>query len=466
MSTVTMPVQPIADVRAQVRRVLLVTLLLNLLVAFSKIGIGVVTGALAITADGFHSLVDGSSNVVALFANRVAQRPPDATHPYGHRRFETLAALGIGAFLLLTAWEIITSAVSRLQGGGEAVILTPLSFAVMIATLVVNIGVNRYEARAGRRLNSELLLADAAHTGTDIYVTLSVLVSMVVTVLTGWAWVDTVAALVIVILIIRAAVQVLRQTGSVLVDTAPFPAEQLEAWVEAVPGVEAVIRARSRGPVDAPQIDLDVQVDPAMSAQQTAGLTEALRKRVTAHIPQAAEIEVHFVPVEPDVVDYPLLARARADAFGVSTHEVQVRQQDALLTLEMHVEVPPGQTLGEAHAVVSALEQDLRTRLPQPNEVITHIEPALSSAPLASDAPCGVTVTEVTQALRQHFPAAEWHDIQVFPVEHGCAASLHVTLPAQITVEAAHHVAETAELWLRSRFPSVTRVTIHTEPPE
>jgi cation diffusion facilitator family transporter len=461
-----MSAQPISNVRKEVRRVLLVTLVLNLLVAFSKIAVGLVTGALAITADGFHSLVDGSSNVVALFANRVAQRPPDATHPYGHRRFETLAALGIGAFLLLTAWEIITSAVSRLQGAGETVELTPLSFAVMVGTLVVNVGVNRYEARAGRRLNSELLMADAAHTGTDIYVTLSVLVSMVITLLTDWAWVDTVAALVIVLLIIRAAVQVLRQTGSVLVDTAPIPSEQLESWVEAVPGVEGVVRARSRGPVDAPQIDLDVQVDPAMSAQQTAGITEVLRKRVTTHIPQAAEIEVHFVPVEPETVDYPLLARARADAFGVSTHEVQVRQNDSGMTLEMHVEVPPGQTLGEAHEVVSALEQDLRARLPQPNEVITHIEPALSAQALPVDAPCGVTVVEVTDALRQQFPAAEWHDIQIFPVEHGCAATLHVTLPAQITVEAAHHVAETAELWLRSRFASLTRVTIHTEPPE
>ena len=126
-------------VRRQVRQVLLITLALNLVVAFSKILIGVVSGALAITADGFHSLVDGSSNVVALVANRIAGQPPDAEHPYGHRRFETIAALAIGAFLLLTAWEIVGSALERLGGSGETPQITPLTFAVMLATLAVNL---------------------------------------------------------------------------------------------------------------------------------------------------------------------------------------------------------------------------------------------------------------------------------------------------------------------------------------
>ena len=140
--------------RQGVRRVLLITLGLNLGVAFSKIIIGLWSGALAITADGFHSMIDGSSNVVALFANRLANRPPDDDHPYGHRRFETLAALGIGAFLLVTAWEITSGALERLGGGGEAPVITPLAFVVMLGTLAVNIFVNRYETQAGRRYHS------------------------------------------------------------------------------------------------------------------------------------------------------------------------------------------------------------------------------------------------------------------------------------------------------------------------
>ncbi len=160
--------------RDQVRRVLLVTLILNVAVAAGKILVGTLSGAISITADGIHSLIDGSSNVLALAANRIAGKPPDEDHPYGHRRYETIAALGIGLLLLFTAYEIITSALERLQTG-ETPELTPLTFAVMIATLTVNLFVSRYERREGERLRSELLIADSANTGAVVFVTLSVL---------------------------------------------------------------------------------------------------------------------------------------------------------------------------------------------------------------------------------------------------------------------------------------------------
>src|SRR5262245_58328264 len=184
--------------RQQVRRVLLITLGLNILVATAKIIIGLVSGALAITADGVHSTIDASSNLIALLANRIANRPPDADHPYGHRRFETLAGLGIGILLLITAFEIVSNAVSRLSDGGARAEMTPLDFAVMLGTLVVNLFFTTYEKREGQRLRSQLLTADAAHTRADVYVTISVLVSMALVTL-GANWADTITALVIVV---------------------------------------------------------------------------------------------------------------------------------------------------------------------------------------------------------------------------------------------------------------------------
>ncbi len=458
----------ISSPRTQVRRVLLITLILNVLVAISKIVIGLISGALAITADGFHSLVDGSSNVVALVANRLADRPPDDDHPYGHRRFETIAALGIGAFLLLTAWEIVSSALERLQGGGEPPTLTPLTFIVMIATLVVNIFVNRYEAAEGRRLKSELLIADAAHTGTDILVTLSVLASMVIITLLGWYWIDIVTALVIVVLIVRAAWQVLRQTGSVLVDTAPYSAEQLTQWVKEVPSVQQVTRARSRGPMDAAQIDIDVQVTPDITAAHTAAISDAIREKLAQRVSGLAEVEVHFVPIEAPEPDYALAARASADALGLATHEVRLRESDEGKVLELHVEVPPEQTLGAAHEQVTQLERSLQERLPEVVEVVTHIEPAISSELLAAppDQQSSLIGEQAHRLLCQHYPDIDWHHIEVYPSANGYTLTMHVTLPSQITVDAAHRIAEHAETLLQSHLTMLERVTIHTEPPD
>lgn len=450
---------------------MVITLVLNLIVATAKILIGLWSGVLAITADGLHSTVDGSSNIIALFANRLAARPPDSDHPYGHRRFETIAALGIGAFLLLTAWEILSSALGRLSGSETHQEITPLSFVVMIGTLGVNLFVNTYESREGRRLNSQLLIADAAHTRTDILVTISVLASMFLIALLKWDWLDTLVALVIVVLIVRAAWGILRQTGSVLVDTAPYSPEQLTRWTQELPCVAQVVRARSRGPKDSAHIDLDVMVNAATTTQHTEAITSAIRDKLRQHIPGLDEVEVHFVPDNNGRADYALTARAHADELGLTTHEVHVRDNGQGKVLELHVEVPPDQTLGGAHAQVTQLEQTIQQSLPDVAEVVSHIEPAVSLQQEGSHSGATGRIMlsledQAAHLLRSEFPDLNWHHIEVYASNGSFALSLHVTLPGQISVEAAHRIAESAETLLRAQISQIERVTIHTEPPE
>lgn len=458
------------ETRRQVRQVLWLTLILNMTVAVTKITLGLLSGALAITADGFHSLIDGSSNVVALIAARIAARPPDDDHPYGHRRFETLAALMIGALLLLTAWELVGTALARLREP-VAPVIAPLTIAVLFGTLLVNLFISTYQRRAGRRLRSELLLADAANTTADVFVTLSVLVSTSLIARTGWTWLDPAAALVIVVLIGRAAYGVLRRTGSVLVDTAPFTPAALTAIATSVPAVSEVLRARSRGPADAAHIDVDVQVAPATTAEHTAAIAAAIRAAMHDQLDGVAEVEVHFAP-------HPLADRTRqtthtatahAAALGLTVHELRLCDTAAGCVLDLHVEVPPGQTLARAHEQVTRLEGQLRASLPDIDEIITHIEPALHT-----DAPAqrtvDITARRICQTaealLRRHFPGADWHHLRVARYDDGIALALHVTLPAHTSMTDAHSLAEAAETVLRANMPDLRRVTIHTEPPE
>ena len=162
---------------AAIQCVLWRVLLLNLLVAFIKLGVGLATGAISMVADGFHSLVDGLSNVVAIGAQWIAARPPDDEHPYGHRRFEAVATFIIGGLLMLAAWEVLQAAADRLISGGEPEVL-PVSFVALIGTLVVNLIVVWYERRRAAALNSRVLAADASHTFTDVLVTCSVIVGL------------------------------------------------------------------------------------------------------------------------------------------------------------------------------------------------------------------------------------------------------------------------------------------------
>lgn len=456
---------PVPSTRREVRRVLWITLVLNIVVSVSKIAIGLVSGSLAIVADGFHSLLDGINNIIALFANWFASRPPDASHPYGHRRFETLAALGIGILLLLMAFEIVTGAIERLQFGGEQPDYSPLTFAIMLATLGVNLFVAWYERREGKRLKSELLIANSAHTGSDVAVTISVLVSMVLTQL-GFAWADPLTALIVVVLIVRTAVVILKQTGNTLADAAPIPAVELQKAVEAVPAVEHVVRVRSRGPADAVYVDVDIEVPAATTAERTEAIAGAIRQSIETQFSGIHEVEVHFVPDGDGSDDPALLARALADPLGLSVHEVRLTQHDGAQALELHVEVPPGSTLEQAHTQVEALEAALRAQLPSVATITTHIEPAApADPPVEPDAADAERIqTQARALLAEHFPQADWHDVHVTAADGGVALTAHAGMAAELPVETAHQTAEDAEALLRHELPSLTRVTLHTEP--
>ncbi len=280
-----------------VARVFWITLGCNLAVAIGKMLLGISTGMLAILADGLHSLLDSSGNVVGLVALRYAAQPPDDEHPYGHARFETLGALLLGLFLVVAAWEIFKSALERLiQPAAHELTIDSLNLVVLLATLLVNVAVSRYQLYQAQRLQSVLLRADAQHTQSDVWVTSAVLVSMLCVHMTGWAWLDTVTALVVVGLILRAAWQIARQTVAVLVDTAPYAPETLKALLPPLAHDAHVLRVRSRGTPKTALIDVDLALCPRTTIDEANTLAQHIRDHLNSQLEGVQEIEVHFAP--------------------------------------------------------------------------------------------------------------------------------------------------------------------------
>lgn len=446
-----------------VQRILWQILILNILVAIGKIVVGVLTGAIALIADGVHSSFDGASNVIALIAQRIASQPPDDDHPYGHERFETVATLAIGGLLLLTAWELLQVGVGRLLSGGEPT-LHPAQFVVLVATLAINIFVAIYERRAAQRYHSQLLEADAAHTGSDVWVSLSVLASLI-GVWLGWTWLDAAVALLIVGVIVRVAWQIVQRTTTVLVDAAPLPAEALEKAISGTPGVIKIVRARSRGSQEAIHVDLDVEVEPVINAEATNLISDTLRERIQEAFPAISEVRIQVTPNSNSLPDVLTLARGAADMLGLGVHEVIGVTTPRGKVIEMHVEVPAGVTLKEAHQLIESLERRL-VDLPEIVEVLTHIEPAAKGTILPATSPEATRLHDAAlEDLTTHFTQGHWHHSSIRRDGYGgYAFTTHCHLPGEISIETAHQLAEEAEIHLRMRFPQLHRVTIHTEP--
>lgn len=281
---------------AQVRRVLVTMLGANLIVVAAKVFIGVVSGSLAVLGDALHSSVDSLYNVLGLIVIRVAARAPDEDHPYGHGKFETLGALAIVVFLSITCFELVRNAVQKLMGGGNPVAVTDLGLVVLLVTLGINVLVAWYENRRGHELSSELLIADAAHTRTDVFITIGVLIGVLFA-RGGAVWVDPVVAIVVAALIVRVAYQIFARTVPVLVDERAIPERAIRQSAQRVKGVRSAYGIRSRGGHGAGVRYAEVTI--AVDGDANVAAAHAIADEVEERLKQELELNAVTVHVEP-----------------------------------------------------------------------------------------------------------------------------------------------------------------------
>jgi cation diffusion facilitator family transporter len=264
-------------------------------VAVAKIVFGYASGAVSILSDGYHSLTDAATNVVGLVGIRAARQPPDEDHPYGHRKYETVAAAAITAFLLLLVLEVLRNAAGRLTNPASRPIISPSGFVIMLVTVVINILVVRYETREGNRLASEILLADATQTRGDIWTSWAVIVA-----LAGARWgipvLDPIAAIVVAGFIAYAGYQIARTTTMILSDRIVMSEADLEKVVMSVPGVIGCHQIRTRGSSDHVFLDLHVWLPPELPLVEAHRVSHVVKDQLMERYPQIVDAVIHIEP--------------------------------------------------------------------------------------------------------------------------------------------------------------------------
>ena len=465
---------------AAIRRVLWITMGLNLVATAAKLIVGYWTGSLSLIADGLDSVFDTASNVIGLVGIFLAARPADEDHPYGHRKAETMTALIISSLLFLTTWELIKSAVERLRD--PSLIQAEVnvwSFGALIVSIVVHMTVVWYELRAGRRLQSDLLVADAMHTRADIFVSLSVMGGLVAVRL-GYPLADPILALAISLVIAKIGIDIIRESSPTLMDQVVVPADQVEQIARSVSGVVSCHKVRSRGHQGAVYADLHLQVDPGTSTEQAHAIAHEVQRRLRERRPDVQDVVIHVEPAgsvseEKGWGDIAVQLRQLADGLGVGVHDVWAYEVNggAGFVVEVHLEADGALPLREAHALASSLEERARAEVPHLAELTTHIEPrgrltqALDSGPSAP-LRAGLEESRVIQVVRQvvneTLDAEACHQVQVRRSDGGWAVSLHCHLPSEIALLEAHRISSRLENRLRERIAGLERVVIHTEP--
>jgi cation diffusion facilitator family transporter len=457
----------LAGARARRRSARLSVVAACFLVAL-KLGTALATGSLAFLAEAAHSATDLVAALLTLFAVRVATRPPDQEHNYGHGKAEHLAALGESAVLLLFALAIGAESIMRLaEDDGHGVEATWWSFLVLAVVITIDVARMLASSRAARRHGSPALAANALHFGSDLAGSIAVLVGTIL-VAAGSPRADAAAALLVAVLVIGLALRLAWQSVGVLMDRTSGETE----------GTIRAALARLREPVELRRVrvrhaagrhfaDLVVGVAPDKAVGQAHATADAIEDLVAEALGNA-DVVVHVEPAASSAHGG-LRERATAAALTVpevrEVHNVRVMRVGDGHELSLHVKLPRELSLAEAHDVIERLEEGIHAAVPELGNVHTHIEP-LARTDWAYTPAAAETAQEreaVEEAVRG-ITGAPPAEIRFRDAERGRVALVTITLPGEQPLPSAHHRAGRIEEAVRERCPAIADVIVHTEP--
>ena len=278
----------------KIQRAFIYALILNLLVAFAKIIYGTQTGALSMIADGYHSLFDGISNIIGLAGNFIASHPPDREHPYGHRKYETIASVFIALLLIFVGVEIFRNALSHFLIPNKPEV-TAVSFLIVLGTICINYLVTRYEYRQGQFLRSQVLIADSIHMKSDLYISLSVIVSLAAIEL-GFPMIDSTVSLIISFIIFRAGYRIVKESSRSLLDMSRIEEKEMKELIIRMDGVNDCHKIRTRGSMGDIKVDMHLIVQSDMSLRDAHIISHKVSKKLREEYKDISDVIVHIEP--------------------------------------------------------------------------------------------------------------------------------------------------------------------------
>jgi cation diffusion facilitator family transporter len=439
-----------------------------------KVVVGVLTGSLGILSEAAHSGLDLVAALVTYVSVRLADRPADSSHPFGHGKFEHLSAFVQTALLLLTCALIIFEAVRRLFFHEVHVEPSVAAFAVMLVSIAVDAFRSKALARVARKYNSQALEADALHFSTDIYSSSVVILGLVLVSLaahSGRAWLagaDSIAALFVAGITVYISVRLGRRTLDALVDAAPQgTSAQIAEAVSQVPGVLNYDRIRVRQSGHRLFADLGLTLESNIPFEHARAVVDAVESKVHELFPDV-DVVVHAAPREPASSDTVERVRAIAHRNNFQVHDVTVYKIHGRLNVNLDLELDPALRLDQAHERATSLEGEIKRELTEVDEVNVHIEPLLKDVETGREA--GTVQSDMERELmkiaRQTPGVLDCHSVEAHQVSRNVVVRLHCTLEPELSVARVHEITEDLEFKFRKAFPQISKVSIHPEPRE
>ncbi len=452
--------------------VALASVLAAALLTSMKVVVGTLTGSLGILSEAAHSGLDLVAAVVTYFSVRLADKPADSSHHFGHGKIEHLSALIETGLLLATCAWIILEAVRRLFFRQVHVEPTVWAFGAMFISITVDTFRSRALFRVARKYNSQALEADALHFSTDVYSASVVILGLILVTLSeqrNLAWLrdaDSVAALVVAGIVVYISMRLGKRTVDALVDAAPEgTSARIADTVSRVPGVLDYSRLRVRQSGNRLFVDLRLTLESNIPFEHAQSVVALVESKVHELFP-TADIVVNAAPREPSTGDLVEKIRSVAHRHNFQVHDVTAYEVNGRVNVNLDLEVDPALRLGAAHDQASTLEDEIKRELREVDEVNVHIEPMLKWVATANEARLAKAEMEgkLLEIARETPGLLDCHSVEAHQVGGNVLVRLHCTLEPDLPVARVHDITEDLEFRFRNAFPQILKVSIHAEP--
>jgi cation diffusion facilitator family transporter len=454
------------------RSVALVSLLAAGFLSVLKLVVGLMTGSLGMLSEAAHSALDSVAALATYLSVRLADKPADPSHPFGHGKFEHLSAFIETGLLLITCAWIVLEAVHRLVLNTVHVRPSLGAFGAMAVSIAVDTARSRSLSRAAKRYGSQALEADAIHFSIDIYSSAAVIVGLALVVMAhawniGWLRAaDPFAALLVAAITVYISVRLGKRTVDALVDAAPEgTSARISDAIAGVPGVLNNERIRVRQSGKRLFVDLRLRLHSNIPLEHAQAVEDEVASKVRDLFPDA-DVVIQSSPQEPSASDLVDKIRAVAHRNNFQIHDVTPYEIAGRVNLNLDLELDPKLTLEAAHERASVLEAGIKQEIAQVCDVNIHIEPMRQQVESASEANSLKPGMELKLlAIARDTPGLlDCHSLVAHKVGDSILMSLHCTLEPDLPLSRVHEITEELELKFRSEFPQIMKATIHAEP--
>ncbi|MBO0733998.1 MAG: cation diffusion facilitator family transporter [Methylocapsa sp.] len=446
-------------------RAALASVAVSALLTAAKLAAGLVSGSLAILSEAGHNVADVVATLLTYFAVRVASKPADEEHQFGHAKAEALAALAETGFLFALAVYVLIEAIARLASNDAEIETSFPIFAVLLISMSADFIRWRSLKRIAKRTRSDALAADALHFSSDIAGSALALCGITAAHF-GYPQGDALAALGLVAFIAFAGLRIGKRTINTLMDAAPRGlASEVRSVARSVPGVVDVETLRLRPSGAGIVGDMGIEVSRALPLEHAAAISAEVASEISKYHPDVS-VKVSARPVALD--NETILERVLFIAANrrIPVHHVTLQDVDGRTSISLDAELESHMLHGRAHEVISALEAQISRELGPGVEVETHIEP-LEPEPIKGQPVPEDVRAEIASVLEEMSAMGEiraLHSVRVRTTPDGLVVNYHCRADPRLSVGEVHAAVDSLDRRMRLAFPGIVRIVGHAEP--